>query len=618
MSAWNRSRICSFLLLVLTAATFPGLAAAAVLHLAWEDESDDEDGFKIERKTTPGNAFVQMAVVGADVVAYVDSSVVPGNAYCYRVRAFNTVGDSSYSNEACVTDIGDGNPSPVLLTVTRAGTGDGVVRSEPEALDCGTDCTASYPPGAAVTLTAAPAPDSTFVGWSGGGCSGARACTVTLEAPTTVTATFTLQTYPLTVTMAGAGSGVVDSAPAGIHCDSTCVSTYPSGTRVTLNASAAPGSTFMGWSGGGCSGLEPCTVTVNGAAEVIATFAVQAVSLTVTTAGAGKGRISSIPEGMGCDPAPCTGRYPSGAVVTLTATAAPGSVFVGWSGAECSGQGPCMLTLLADTVLTATFASPGVQIGVFRPSSGTWYLDRNGNGVWDGCAIDGCASFGGPDDKPIVGSWRGDETQQIGLFRTSTRMWYLDQNGNAIWDGCGVDLCLGPFGSPKAQPVAGKWTAAPTAKDQLGYFTPNSTSGKWVLDFNGNAASDDCTIDGCARGFGSAKAMPVVGDWRGAGTKAIGSFDLPTGVWKLDLNGNRKLESCKVDRCIKAFGLKGDLPVVGDWDGSGVTRVGIFDPRTGFWELDLNGNNAFDGCEVDLCLGPFGQAGDVPVAGRWE
>jgi hypothetical protein len=45
--------------------------------------------------------------------------------------------------------------------------------------------------------------------------------------------------------------------------------------------------------------------------------------------------------------------------------------------------------------------------------------------------------------------------------------------------------------------------------------------------------------------------------------------------------------------------------------------MGIFDPSTGMWELDRNGNGIFDGCTVDLCLGPFGQPGDLPVAGKW-
>src|SRR5262249_52819490 len=60
-------------------------------------------GFGIERKTGTNGTFAQIATVAANVTSYSDSSVVAGNAYCYRVNAFNTVGASGYTNEACKT-----------------------------------------------------------------------------------------------------------------------------------------------------------------------------------------------------------------------------------------------------------------------------------------------------------------------------------------------------------------------------------------------------------------------------------------------------------------------------------------------------------------------------------
>ena len=87
--------------------------------------------------------------------------------------------------------------------------------------------------------------------------------------------------------------------------------------------------------------------------------------------------------------------------------------------------------------------------------------------------------------------------------------------------------------------------------------------------------------------------------------------------WQLDLNGDGQLNTCGVDGCLGPFGIDGDLPVAGDWTGTGMTQIGVFDPSTGLWELDLNGNGQWDGCQVDRCLGPFGQQGDLPVVGRW-
>src|SRR5215510_9178532 len=91
----------------------------------------------------------------------------------------------------------------------------------------------------------------------------------------------------LSVALAGTGSGVVISTQAGILCGTTCSATYGSGTAVTLTATPATGSTFAGWSGGGCTGTGTCTVNVTSNTTVTAAFNAQPVSLTVSTAGTG-------------------------------------------------------------------------------------------------------------------------------------------------------------------------------------------------------------------------------------------------------------------------------------------------------------------------------------------
>ena len=92
-----------------------------------------------------------------------------------------------------------------------------------------------------------------------------------MDAAKSVTATFTLVTYTLTVAKAGTGSGTVTSSPAGINCGADCSEPYNSGTVVTLTPTAAAGSTFAGWSGA-CTGTGACQVTMNAAKSVTATF----------------------------------------------------------------------------------------------------------------------------------------------------------------------------------------------------------------------------------------------------------------------------------------------------------------------------------------------------------
>lgn len=84
----------------------------------------------------------------------------------------------------------------------------------------------------------------------------------------------------LTVSLAGSGSGTV--AGSGISCPGTCSHSYPKGESVTLTATPASGSTFSGWSGGGCSGTGTCSVTMNAKQAVTASFA-------ATSTGGGSG-----------------------------------------------------------------------------------------------------------------------------------------------------------------------------------------------------------------------------------------------------------------------------------------------------------------------------------------
>jgi hypothetical protein len=82
----------------------------------------------------------------------------------------------------------------------------------------------------------------------------------------------TLPTHLLTVAKAGSGAGTVISAPAGIECGSSCSTSEEEGGLVTLTATAASGSSFAGWSGGGCSGAGSCEVILNVDTAVTASF----------------------------------------------------------------------------------------------------------------------------------------------------------------------------------------------------------------------------------------------------------------------------------------------------------------------------------------------------------
>ncbi len=70
--------------------------------LTWTDNSTGENGFKIERKES-GGQFIEIATVVSNQTKYTDSDLQANQTYIYRIRAFNTVAYSAYSNEASVT-----------------------------------------------------------------------------------------------------------------------------------------------------------------------------------------------------------------------------------------------------------------------------------------------------------------------------------------------------------------------------------------------------------------------------------------------------------------------------------------------------------------------------------
>ena len=167
------------------------------------------------------------------------------------------------------------------------------------------------------------------------------------------------------LTVSVTGSGTVASNPTGISCPSTCGHVFTGGSHVTLTPTPAGGWSFGSW-GGACSGSGGCTVAMNAAESVTATF-VQNVVLSVTVSGSGT--VTSSPTGISC-PSTCSASYAQGTQVTLTPAPADGWGFNGWSGA-CSGFDNCVVTMSAAQSVTATFAQSQYTLNVSIAGNGT-------------------------------------------------------------------------------------------------------------------------------------------------------------------------------------------------------------------------------------------------------
>jgi len=96
--------------LLIAALLIPSLSFGATL--TWTDNSNNEDGFRIERAPTSTGAFVQIGQVAGGIVTFTDAAGVAGN--CYRVKAYNQWGESAFTNVACV---GSPPAGPTGLTV---------------------------------------------------------------------------------------------------------------------------------------------------------------------------------------------------------------------------------------------------------------------------------------------------------------------------------------------------------------------------------------------------------------------------------------------------------------------------------------------------------------------
>lgn len=269
-----------------------------------------------------------------------------------------------------------------------------------------------------------------------------------------------------------------------------------------------------------------------------------------------------------------------------------------------------------------------------------WRADQLQSGIWrfdqaENAPADSHIAFGLPGAIPVVGDWDGDGTAEMGLFYEGE--WFLDLNGNKRWD---KDDLWAKLGSQADLPVVGDWDG--DGKDDIGIFGPEwpgdprhiefepglpdpenrdikqrpknvppsaeqATDGDRLLRLTsqGNERAD--LIDHVFR-FGEGNQFPIVGDWNGDGISTIGVFK--DGKWTLDSNGDGRLTNVDDEF---AMGEKGDFPVVGDFNGDGIHEIGVY--RAGRWIIDTNGNRQIDPEDKSF---EMGTAADRPVVGDFN
>ena len=124
-SSWGTAKLGSEIVLPWLLAAPTSLVAVAVsssqINLSWTDNSNNEDGFRIERKTGSSGNYSEIATVGSNTTSYSDIGFTLATQYIYRIRSFNSSGNSAYSNEAIVTIDTIPPSAPLNASITPAG-----------------------------------------------------------------------------------------------------------------------------------------------------------------------------------------------------------------------------------------------------------------------------------------------------------------------------------------------------------------------------------------------------------------------------------------------------------------------------------------------------------------
>ncbi len=288
-------------------------------------------------------------------------------------------------------------------------------------------------------------------------------------------------------------------------------------------------------------------------------------------------------------------------------------------------------------------AGPLAQLTAMRPSEELLWQDGElGEGEWtltgdfdeDGHPKTRKVRFGIRGGIPLAGDFNGDGKFEVGFFKNG--QWFIDLNDNGIWDAGDLWAKLGHKGD---RPVTGDWDG--DGKTDIGIYGPawprdpravvhepglpdpqNDNTGvpKNMPREPHHMASGSRTMKLTSTGkpradlidhvffYGLPGDYPLVGDWNGDGTDTIAVFR--DGKWYRDVDGDGKWS--KTDYRGQ-YGQKGDVPVVGDFNGDGIDELGIF--RDGTWYIDTNANGVIDGEDQVFKLG---EKGDIPVVGDFN
>jgi PKD repeat protein len=142
-------------------------------------------------------------------------------------------------------------------------------------------------------------------------------------------------------------------------------------------------------------------------------------------------------------------------VQSPTRTFGVGNFSIMLNASNSGGHGISSQVTFINVTATPVLRTTASKIGTYNPTLSLWYLDYNGNGLWEP-GIDKVYTWGAPGYQPVTGDWNFDGKVKIGTYNPDLSLWYLDYNGNGLWEP-GTDKVY-TWGAPGYAPVVGKWS----------------------------------------------------------------------------------------------------------------------------------------------------------------
>ncbi len=220
------------------------------------------------------------------------------------------------------------------------------------------------------------------------------------------------------------------------------------------------------------------------------------------------------------------------------------------------------------------------DLGVFRPSTGTWWAIDSSTGK------DTSQVWGENGDIPVPGDYDGDGKTDYAIWRPSTQTWWTIYSSTGkevsqLWGASGDILVPGDYDGD--------------GKTDYAIWRPSTQTWWVILSSTGKEVSQL---------WGASGDIPVPADYDGDGKTDYAIWRPSTGTWWVILSSTGKEVS-------QVYGMTGDIPVPGDYDGDTKADYTVFRPSTGTW-YTLESSTGKSVSTV------FGQSGDIPVAKDYD